>query len=99
MKDITNIVAKCSTCAKFRRQNQKQPMISHDVPDQPWTKLASDIMTFRGHDYLVVVDYTSKYPEVVRTSQTAEGVITALKLILARHGIPQEIVSDNMPVT
>jgi hypothetical protein len=72
-------------------------MISHDVPDQPWTKLASDIMTFRGHDYLGVVDYTSKYPEVIRTSKTAEGVITALKPILARHGIPQEIVSDNMP--
>jgi len=29
--------------------------------------------------------------------KTAEGVITALKPILARHGISQEIVSDNVP--
>ena len=43
------------------------------------------------------MDYYSKYPEIERlTSKTAVGVIGALKSIMARHGIPDKLVSDNM---
>ena len=55
--DIEQTVAKCATCATFRRQNNKQPMIPHEVPDRPWAKVGADIFSFKDHDYLVVVDY------------------------------------------
>ena len=43
-----------------------------------------------------MVDYHSKYPEVVQIqSTTSRSVIETLKQLFARHGIPNEVVSDN----
>ena len=48
--------------------------------------------------YLVVVDYYSRYMEIQKlTSVTSAGVISALKAIFSRHGIPVEFMSDNGP--
>ena len=55
-------------------------------------------MTLKGKDYLVVVDYHSKYPEIaLLEDKTASTVVLHLKSIFSRHGIPMELVSDNMP--
>ena len=49
-------------------------------------------------DYLLVVDYYSQFIEIAKlTSTTAVGVISHLKSIFARHGIPEVVVSDNGP--
>ncbi|GFO32907.1 Pol polyprotein [Plakobranchus ocellatus] len=34
-KDIELHVNKCTTCAKFRNSNRKEPMISHEIPNRP----------------------------------------------------------------
>ena len=48
--------------------------------------------------YVVVVDYYSRYIEVLELhSQTTNSVIQALKTTFARHGIPMVIFSDNGP--
>ena len=48
--------------------------------------------------YLVVVDYYPRYAEIQKlTSLTSAGVISALKAIFSRHGIPVEFRSDNGP--
>ena len=61
-------------------------MIPHDIPNRPWEKLGAECFSFAGKDYLLVVDYFSKYPEVVRmSSKTAEATISKMKLILAFH--------------
>ena len=97
-KDIEDTVSKCATCLRFRRSNQKEPLIPHMVPERPWQKVGADIMTFKHRDYLVVVDYYSKYVELQLLSEkTAKAIVTAMKSIYARHGIPQEVMSDNMP--
>ena len=73
-------------------------MIPHEIPDHPWFKLGMDLFEFGGNDYIVVVDYFSKYPEVIQLrSKTAKAVINVLKLIFSRHGIPDCTVNDNMP--
>ena len=70
----------------------------HPIPDRPWSKLGADIFDFENRDYLILVDYFSKYPEVARLeNKTATGVIQALRPIFARHGIPDTLISDNMP--
>ena len=52
-------------------------MLPHDIPDGRWQKIAMDIMTYHGRDYLVVVDYYSKYPEVsLLPDKTANHIIT-----------------------
>ncbi|XP_076127486.1 GTPase IMAP family member 8-like [Alosa pseudoharengus] len=49
-------------------------------------------------DYIVVTDYYSLYPEVCRLhTTTAEVVITSMKAIFSRHGVPSEVFSDNGP--
>ncbi|KAI0211643.1 hypothetical protein LSAT2_003501 [Lamellibrachia satsuma] len=97
--DIEETVAQFATCATFRRQNNKQPMIPREIPDRPWAKVGADIFSFKDHDYLVVVDYFSKFPPEVeqRTCKTANGVISVLRQIFARHGLPEAMICENMP--
>ena len=71
-------------------------MICSQLPDYPWQKIGTDLFEIKGVTYLLVVDYFSRYPEVIRlTTTTSHSVIVALKSLFARYGIPQEIVSDN----
>ena len=96
--DIHDTVAKCSICLTHRHNNQKEPMIPHAIPDRPWQKLGSDVFEHKGKPYLVIVDYYSKFIEMCLTrDKTAGTIVTHMKSIFARHGIPEELVSDNMP--
>ena len=95
---IEQKVQSCPVCVAYSKQNQKEPLLPHPIPTRPWEKLGVDYFSLAGKDYLLVVDYYSKYPEVVLVeSKTAESTIAVLKSIFARHGIPNTIVADNMP--
>ena len=73
-------------------------MIASPLPDYPWQKMGSDLFQLQGDHYLLVVDYFSRFPEVVKlSSTTARSVVVALKSIFARHGIPEILFSDNGP--
>jgi transposase InsO family protein len=96
--DIEEIVRHCAICARFRNANAREPLIPHSIPERPWQKIGTDIMTLDGVDYLVCVDYLSKFPEIASLrNKTASTIVQHLKSIFARHGIPETIVSDNMP--
>ena len=98
LADIEATVSKCEICAALRPDQPKEPLMPHQVPDRPWQKLAADIMTLQGKDYLVVMDYHSKYPELALLERkTASCVILHLKSIMARHGIPEQLCTDNVP--
>ncbi|KAJ8336302.1 hypothetical protein SKAU_G00396450 [Synaphobranchus kaupii] len=95
---IEQVVAQCAVCNEHRNSNQKEPLISHPLPNRPWEKVGTDMFHSKGSEYLICVDYFSKYPEIVRLSDTtSKGVITAMKSTFARHGIPDILVSDNGP--
>ena len=51
-----------------------------------------------GNDYLLVVDYLSKYFEVshVREPVDSPAVVNSMK-IFSRHGIPEELFTDGGP--
>ena len=96
--DIEETVSPCATCATYRKRNNKQPMIPHEIPDRPWANVGADMFSFKNQEYLVVVDYYSKFPEVEQlTCKTANGVITALRQIFSRHGIQEILFCDIMP--
>jgi hypothetical protein len=62
--EIEEMVSKCPTCNENRNRNAKQPLIPHEIPDRPWEKIAVDLFEFKNTNYLLCVDYYSKYPEV-----------------------------------
>lgn len=86
--ELRDFISKCSTCNKMQDQQSKQPLITHDVPKIPWTKLVVDIFTYQNQDYLVTVDYFSDFFELdILTDTSAMTVIDCLKQQFARHGI------------
>ena len=96
--DIVDIISNRTICATFRNQNQKEPMIPHEIPELPWQKVGSDLCKYQGKTYLVIVDYFSKYIEIsLLPNKTAKTVITHTKSIFSHHGIQREMISDNMP--
>lgn len=72
--------------------------MSHDPTDRPWEKVAVDIYTIDGKDYLITVDYFSNFWEVDRLRDTkASTCVRKLKSHFARNGIPHVVISDNGP--
>ncbi|KAK7115919.1 hypothetical protein V1264_001703 [Littorina saxatilis] len=96
--DIHQIVASCHICNKHQEANPKEPLVPHSSPSRPWQKVATDLFTWDKKDYLVTVDYYSRYFEVDQLhSTTSSAVIRKLSAHFARHGIPETLVSDNGP--
>ena len=97
LQQLTNLVRNCPICARDHRPN-KEPLITNTLPEYPWQSIAADIFNLKGTEYLVVVDYFSRYPEVIQLrSTTSQSVINSLKAIFARHGIPETFRTDNGP--
>ena len=63
--DIESIVSECDICSKFRKEHQRELLIPHDIPNARFYKIGVDIMTFKSVDYLAVVDYFTKFPEML----------------------------------
>ena len=94
--DIENMVANCTECQIYRNKIENETLLQHTVPEKPWTKVATDLFDCFNQNYLILVDYTSKYFEVCQLQNlTSEEVITKMKSSFSRFGIPEEIVSDN----
>nr|XP_054591203.1 uncharacterized protein K02A2.6-like [Nothobranchius furzeri] len=97
-RDIQNMVEKCSQCQQMQPKQQVEPLVPHSIPELPWMKLGADIFELHGQSYSLLVDYLTKYPEVLNLSdKTACTIIQRMKSVFARHGIPKEIVSDHVP--
>ncbi|XP_045445826.1 uncharacterized protein K02A2.6-like [Melitaea cinxia] len=97
--DIKNLVDQCLICAKFKPNNQQEPLQSYDITKFPWQQVGIDLMYFNNKNYLVVTDYYSKFIElaILNSQYTASNIIIQLKSIFARHGIPMKLVSDGGP--
>jgi len=88
----------CGTCAQYQAERPVKPMLSHDVPLRPWSKISMDLFQLYGKHYLVMVDHYSDYFELDSLrSTTASAVIKVMKRNFACHGIPDECFSDNGP--
>ena len=96
--DIMDMVSNCSACRENCRYHQQEPLVVHEVTTAPWHKVGMDLLSFKGRDYLLVVDYFSNYPEVCLLNDThSSSVIVKLKSIFSRFSIPKVVISDNGP--
>ena len=70
--------------------------LGHKVPPVPWSKVATDIFHYESCSYLLVVDYTSRFPIVrVVKSMSAQHIAEHFRLIFSEYGGPDMLVSDN----
>ena len=79
---IAETVSKCGTCLANRNSNRKGPMKMSEIPDLPWNAVGTDLFQFDNHNYVIVVDYYSRYFEIARLENTkASCVISHIKSI------------------
>ena len=97
--EITDMISKCSACIENQAYQQKEPLIFHEIPTEPWFKVRMHLFSFRNKSYLVVVDYYSNYIEVCHLYHRTKSpdVISHVKAIFACFGIPRVVISDNGP--
>lgn len=95
-KNIQDITENCEVCLMHKKSNTKQPLILRELPDGPWSKVGVDLYYYKEINHILVVDYFSKYIETEKLeNMSSQATIRTLKSIFARHGIPDEIFSDN----
>ena len=92
------MVQSCRICAGYKT-NTPEPLNPTAFPERPWQLVGIDFFHTKASDYLLIVDYFSRYVEVagMNKGKRAPDVINTLKDVFARHGIPEEIRSDNGP--
>ena len=87
MQWITELVQNCRICAKESRQG-KEPLMTSETHKYPWQVVGTDLFELNKLNYLLVVDYFSRYPEVIQLTLTnSVSVISALKSVFSRHEI------------
>ena len=92
---IEDLISRCSICQTHRNNQQKEPMMSTEVPTLPWQIVSADLFQFNDEHYIAVVDHYSGYLEVEKLmGLTTFSVIKELKSIFSTHGIPFKFYHD-----
>ena len=97
-RDIEKMVTACDACQRHRFSNTREPLMSHEIPDRPWQTVGTDLFEWDGTNFLLIVDYYSRYVEIERLRNIRSAtVIKKTKAVFSRHGIPEKVISDNGP--
>ena len=97
-KDIIEAIDQCAMCQENAPSNPQHFQYISEVPPHPWHTLGTDIFYHRKQDYLVLIDYFSKFLIVRKLPNSTTGaVVKELSITLSEYGIPFTIRSDNGP--
>ena len=89
----------CNACSEFERNERKEPLRPFSIPQYPFQTLGIDLFYVENSEYLIVVDYLTKWPIVreLRHGSSSKVVTEMLKEIFSDFGTPMRVVSDNGP--
>ena len=92
---LKQFISSCQVCQSFQKNNPKESLMSHSIPDRPWSKIAADLFELKEEHCLVLVDYYSDWIEFdkMRDQTETESIALLLKQF-SRWGLPDEIVTD-----
>nr|XP_022906822.1 uncharacterized protein K02A2.6-like [Onthophagus taurus] len=92
------MIKRCVECEKYQRSCVKEPLYNHELPDLPFNKIGLDIAEYGRQNYLVTVDYLSKWIDIIPlNSKSIEEIEKKLIILFSTHGIPKQIICDNNP--
>uniref|UniRef100_A0A3Q3JGA8 Gypsy retrotransposon integrase-like protein 1 n=1 Tax=Monopterus albus TaxID=43700 RepID=A0A3Q3JGA8_MONAL len=97
-KRIQEMVTSCRECQVSQPSRRRETLLTTPLPSHPWEKVAADICELNQENYLVTVDYFSRYIDIAHLKDmSSETTIAKLMNIFARWGCPNELVTDNGP--
>ena len=100
-EQLEQLIQNCQLCLKYSRSKDKNTpntALGHEIPAVPWSKVATDIFIFKSKSYLLMVDYTSRFPVVRQLkSMSAQHVTEHFRLIFSEYSWLDTLVSDNEP--
>ena len=93
--DIEKTCQTCGVCETNRSSKSYEPLKPTVLPEGPWHKVGIDAFELEKVNYLVAVDYYSRYFEVMHLpDMTSKTTILKLKVLFGRYGVPYEIRTD-----
>ena len=72
MAEVQQMVQSCVECAEHAR-SKREPLIPTPLPAYPWQVVGTDLFELNREQYLLVVDYFSRYPEFVKLASTTSS--------------------------
>ena len=96
--DIADYTRRCQECI-CRSQPPKEPLQAHEVPQEPWERIAMDYFYMNGSWYILICDYFSKFPFLfqVKTTSFANFNGKEFSSYLTGLGIRHTTSSPNYP--
>ena len=98
-KGLTHHVNTCSSCQDYARSPWRPPPTDRPIPVKPWNTVSADLFNLHGKEYLLIVDYFSKYPIIhhLPYSTSCESIINKMNDTFYLFGTPSIIFTDNGP--
>ena len=98
---LDKLVLNCQLCLKYSHSKCKQKpstSLGQEMPMHPWTMIVTDIFHFESASYLLIVDYTSRFPVVWKLSSvTGLYFANQFQLVFSEYWWPETLISDNGP--
>ncbi|MCI4394483.1 hypothetical protein PGIGA_G00169220 [Pangasianodon gigas] len=83
-------------CQTTKPAQRREPLMTTPLPDRPWMRVAADICEGDRRNYLVVVDYFSRFIDIAYfPDMSGNTVRLCLSNMFARWGCPNALITDN----
>ena len=73
--DIEQVVHSCNICLESRNMHAKEPMLTSAIPKYPFQIVGTDLFLWNGQEYIIVVNFYSRFWEIERLRKTDSSVI------------------------
>ena len=95
--DIVDYTRRCKKCI-HQSLSPREPLQAHNVPQEPWERIAMDYYYMNGRLYILICDYFSKFPFLFQTKTTGFANLKEHLLeLFSVEDTPNEIMNDNGP--
>ena len=98
-QDIEDYVNGCRHCQDHLPSQAKEPLVLKRPPLRPFQQIAVDFASHAGHNFLIIVDCKTDWPDVIDVGKdmTATKLSLSLRDQFCRTAVPDLIWSDGGP--
>ncbi|XP_060575603.1 uncharacterized protein LOC132733042 [Ruditapes philippinarum] len=89
--DIIEMVNQCQICLEYRSSQQKEPLISSEIPDYPFQIAECDLFSLNEKNFMVMSDYYSSPAQLVQSRQLRSILPTVRENIIPRVPPPDVV--------